>query len=339
MLAGPLLLPPLLLAVLLAVSGLAKLRRRHDVLSAFRELGMPTRLTDSPAPRLLPWVELVLAGALLAAPAPPSLGVAALTLLLFAAYLVVILRALRFEHPVTCGCFGRLGTGEVSRRTAARNVILLGVAGLTMWSATPEEAVIVRLVQASGTVWAWLALTAATATLVWLTVAPTKGAPARRPATPRVEDPEAYVPTPIPYASLVDASGTTVPLRDLIREGAHLLVFVSTTCGSCAEAIESIPKWDRQLGPVRVSAATWRPVADVLEDHPELEGYLLQDPSATTARIFGVGTPGAVLLGGDGMLAGGPVRGGVAVREFVADVRAELVDAGLVEEDSAPVGE
>ncbi|WP_068251929.1 TlpA family protein disulfide reductase [Janibacter corallicola] len=339
MLAGPLLLPPLLLAVLLAVSGVAKLRRRNDVISAFRELGMPAWLTDSPAPRMLPWVELVLAGALLAAPAPPSLGVATLTLLLFVAYLVVILRALRFDHPVTCGCFGRLGTGEVSRRTVARNVLLLGLAGLTMWSATEKEAIVVRLLQASGAVWAWLALTAVTAVLVWLTVAPAKGGPVPRSPVSRDQGAEEYVPTPIPYASLVDASGTTLPLRDLIREGAHLLVFVSTTCGSCAEAIASIPEWDRRLGPVRVSAATWRPVADVLEDHPDLKGHLLQDPSATTARIFGIGTPGAVLLGGDGMLAGGPVHGGVAVRDFVADVRAELVDAALVEEDSAPVGE
>ena len=339
MLAGPLLLPPLLLAVLLAVSGLAKLRRRNDVISAFRELGMPAWLTDSPAPRMLPWVELVLAGALVAAPAPPSLGVAALTLLLFAAYLVVILRALRFDHPVTCGCFGRLGTGEVSRRTAARNVILLGLSGLTMWSATDEEAIIIRLLEASGTIWTWLALTAVAIVLVWLTVTPAKGASAPRTPTPRDHGTEEYVPTPIPYASLVDASGATLPLRDLIRDGAHLLVFVSTTCGSCVEAIAKIPEWDRRLGPVRVSAATWRPVADVLQERPELEGYLLQDPSATTARIFGIGTPGAVLLGGDGMLAGGPVHGGVAVRDFVADVRAELVDAGLVEEDSAPISE
>ena len=58
-------------------------------------------------------------------------------------------------------------------------------------------------------------------------------------------------------------------------------------------------------------------------------GRVLQDPQATLMRIFGVGTPGAVLLGGDGLLAGGPVRGTSAVADFVVDV---LVDRNHLDE-------
>nr|WP_257907159.1 hypothetical protein [Janibacter limosus] len=58
---------------------------------------------------------------------------------------------------------------------------------------------------------------------------------------------------------------------------------------------------------------------------------ILHDPQATPARIFGIGTPGAVLLGGDGLLAGGPVQGSTEVLAFVDDVHAELVEAGVVE--------
>ena len=38
------------------------------------------------------------------------------------------------------------------------------------------------------------------------------------------------------------------------------------------------------------------------------------------------GTPSAVLLGADGMLAGGPVAGHDAISTFVADVEAELAE-------------
>ncbi|MCW4600821.1 hypothetical protein ON003_03785 [Janibacter hoylei] len=48
MLAGPLLLPPLLLAVLLCVSGGAKLRHPEETRSAFAQLQLPRALTDSP---------------------------------------------------------------------------------------------------------------------------------------------------------------------------------------------------------------------------------------------------------------------------------------------------
>ena len=63
---------------------------------------------------------------------------------------------------------------------------------------------------------------------------------------------------------------------------------------------------------------------------------MLHDPQGTLARIFGVGTPAAVLLGGDGLLAGGPVRGRDQVVDFVGDVRAELLDAGALDEAPAP---
>jgi hypothetical protein len=38
------------------------------------------------------------------------------------------------------------------------------------------------------------------------------------------------------------------------------------------------------------------------------------------------GRPAAVLLGADGLLAGGPVAGSIAVTEFVADIVAELAE-------------
>ena len=44
-----------------------------------------------------------------------------LGLVLMAAYAGVIARALGFEHPVDCSCFGKLGTGRVTPRVTCQS--------------------------------------------------------------------------------------------------------------------------------------------------------------------------------------------------------------------------
>lgn len=335
---SPLLLPPLLLAILLAVSGAAKLRHPEETHSAFVQLRVPQLLTSSGAPRLLPWAEIALAVALVLVPAPFALVVAVLTLLLLLVYLLVIVRALGFGYPVTCSCFGRLGMGEVTRRTAVRNALLVVVGLLAVWSATAPGSVLTRLVDAPATAWAWLGLVTLTVAVVVVTFGGTKGGPLASPETaPGGEDDLVevdYARQPMPYAALVDEDGRSRPLTDLVSGGAVLLVFISPGCAPCARAIEQIPEWDDSLGPVRVRAVTSLPLETALQQVPDLSGRLLQDPQATLMRIFGVGTPGAVLLGGDGLLAGGPVRGTHDVADFIVDVRTELEEAGVL-----PTGE
>lgn len=333
--ASPLLLPPLLLAALLVVSGLAKARHVEETRSAFSQLRLPRLLTDSPVPRVLPWAEIVLALALLLAPTPFAVVVAVVALLLFAAYLAVIVRALGFGYPVTCSCFGRLGLGEVTRRTAVRNVLLVLVAALTVWSATAQDSVVVRLTRAPATTWVWLALVVLTLAVVIATFGGSKGAQLASSVGTDVEpedDQELdYARQPLPFAALEDESGRSLPLTTLISQGATMLVFVSPGCGPCATPIERIPAWDELLGPVKVRAVVSMPLEAALGSVPHLAERILHDPQGTLARIFGVGTPGAVLLGGDGLLAGGPVQGSADVLAFVDDVHAELVEAGVVE--------
>lgn len=335
MLTGPLLLPPVVLAALLVISGLTKVRHVEATRSAFAQLQLPSALTDSPAPRVLPWVEILLAAALLLSPAPLAVPVAVLALLVFVAYLGVIGRALTFDHPVTCGCFGELGLGEVTRRTLVRNGLLVTLALLTVWSATADASVATRLVEADGSTWAWLGLVLLAGATVMATFGGTKGDPLRS-AGAGAEGAGAgtgetdYQRQPLPFASLVDAEGRSHTLTELAREGAQLLVFVSPGCGSCAEAIERVPRWGTDLGPVGVRAVVAQSIDAVTDSVPDLADHLLHDPQGATRRIFDTGTPGAVLLGGDGLLAGGPVRGKDAVREFVDDIRAELLEAGVV---------
>ncbi|UTT65067.1 hypothetical protein NMQ01_10055 [Janibacter sp. CX7] len=336
MLDAPLLLPPLLAALLLVVSGIAKVRHPEETRSAFGELQVPRALTDSPAPALLPWAEIVLAVAIIVTPPPFALVVAVLALVLFAVYLAVVVRALGFDFPVTCSCFGRLGLGEVTRRTALRNVLLVVVAALGVWSATADASVAARLLEASAQTWVWLGLVVLTVAVVVVTFGGTKGVTSSgvigtgEVAGAQDDEDADYARQPIPFATLVEESGHETTMHELTAGGAVLLLFVSPTCGSCRPVIDQVEVWDEGLGPVRVRAVVYTALEDVVAAEPTLAGRVLQDPSAITSRIFRVGTPGAVLLGADGMLAGGPVEGTAAVQEFYDDVRAELVEAGVV---------
>ena len=66
-----------------------------------------------------------------------------------------------------------------------------------------------------------------------------------------------------------------------------------------------------------------------------LRGHVWFDPFGITRRAFAAGNPSAVLLGADGLVAGGPVHGEDAVRAFVADVADQLREA---RRDRRPAG-
>ena len=58
-----------------------------------------------------------------------------------------------------------------------------------------------------------------------------------------------------------------------------------------------------------------------------LRGHAWFDPFGITRKAFAAANPSAVLLGTDGLVAGGPVHGEDAVVAFVADVAEQLREA------------
>ena len=162
----------------------------------------------------------VLAAFLLLAPGVWYVVATTATLLLFVAYFLVILRAVRLPYPVSCSCFGRLGLGEVTRWTLARNGVLLALA-LVTWVDSWRGDGVARAAERPRR----LGL---------------GGSPAlarrrrrrgvRRPRasgrTPPAEDadPTAYRPAPAPHGMLHGPDGP-VPVRDLTDVAARLLVF------------------------------------------------------------------------------------------------------------------
>ena len=132
--APPLVLPLLVLAVVLLVSGAAKLFDRLATSDMFVALQVPLVPAGLGA-AVLPWAEIVLGVALLLVRGPLLVLATAATVLVFAAYWLVVARAMRFDPPVSCSCFGRLGGHRVDGSTLARNTLLLGLALLAVVAA------------------------------------------------------------------------------------------------------------------------------------------------------------------------------------------------------------
>ena len=66
-------------------------------------------------------------------------------LLLFTAYLVLVVRALGFDEDVDCACFGAFAPGRISRQTVVRNVWLLMLADLAVGISTQGSSPIERI--------------------------------------------------------------------------------------------------------------------------------------------------------------------------------------------------
>lgn len=327
---------PFVLAVVLVVSGVAKLRDAAGVDTAFRTMRVPDALNTAGLRRAFPWAEIALGVLLVVAPGPLNVLVALGVLALMAAYLVLVAAAVRRPEPVDCHCFGALTEGRVTPWTVARNVTLVAFAVLALVDSVAGTPLVRLDAPAAG----WLAAIALTAWLVHTIVGgrPTPPA-ARESAAPAASEPGEgedvdYVRLPIPYGALTGADGP-ITLRQLAGQHAVLLLWVSATCGSCTEVIAQIPAWRDDLAPVEVRPVL-ATVDSLAERAPDLVPVALGDPDHQVARLFDTwGTPMAVLLGADGRLAGGPVLGQSAITDLVDQIREQLAGAEVLADEPA----
>jgi hypothetical protein len=329
--SAPFVVPPLLLIAVLLVSGVAKIRVPADTASVFAKLEMPAFLNRLHAPRLLPYGELVLAAMLFLLPGPWYVVPTTLTLVLFVIYLVVVVRALGFGYPLLCGCFGKLGLGWITRQTVARNSVLLAVAAIAWVDSWRGDGVLERL-RDLGDDWWWLAGVA----LAMVTTAFVVRESKLPPFVPPDVDDEDYVPTPVHYSVLDGPDGPT-SVWQLGDAAARLLVFWDLSADESGHLAERLPVWQRQLAPVLVhlvSQSEWQEAATA---RPDLAEHLLGDPEGeTVARLGVLDTPGAVLIGTDRLLAGGPAVGLADIEELVAAAAEEIQAAPSVPSDGAP---
>lgn len=334
-----LVLPVLTCALILLISGAAKLRERQATADAFGALRVPA---PSWAPALLAPAELVLGVALLVSPAPVLVVVASATLALLLAYWLVVARALRFEHPVRCGCFGRLGAHTITGRTLVRNTLLVLAGALALVAGLRGVSVPSALADLDRW-WLWLVGATLAAAVCTLSLG---GSPAAGPA--RAGDASAgaetdgadadeldYVRHPIPYGQARTREGHRITLHELATHHPALLVALSPGCGPCSRIAPDLRAWEERLGGVVAVRALFDDNPERVRDlAPDAEPYALYDLDFNVARVLRLFTnPSAVLLGADGLLAGGPVEGEQAVRQLVDDIAGELAAAGALPDE------
>ena len=147
---------------------------------------------------------------------------------------------------------------------------------------------------------------------------------------------ELYVRMPIPHAALYLENGRHTNLRALAKNQARMLVFVSATCAGCVKFLKTMSSWQERLPQVAL-----HPVYSSLESLQTSrnagtlpEGLTpLIDREAGARANFGNGVPLAVVLGADGLIAGGPVAGKEEVEALLTDIEAQFAEAARLAEE------
>lgn len=346
----------LLVSLTLLISGCAKLGDRRGTQDAMTSLRLPLATVHGAVATILPAVEVVLAlGVWLPVPVVP-LVLASLTEALLLAYLVIIARALGFEEQVECSCFGSLGSPTVSRTTLARNSLLVALGVLAVIGAA--RAVPAHAVTSTPGMLVQLALAAVVACLLaLLTLGGTRssgrnaaGGPWRDETTAdrdsvderaSAEDDEAldYMRTPIPFGMLRGSGDQPITLAALTAERAALLIWVRPGCGPCERVLNAVGGWRAALEETLSVRTLVR--ADPEELAPSVReragDSLARDIEGNLAASLGAtSSPAAVLLGADGLLAGGPVLGAEDVTALVEEIIAQIERARANGEIATP---
>ncbi len=331
----------LVLVAVLVTSAVAKWRDLSSTQAVITLLRLPLVLRAGWVARALPVGEGLLALGLLApvtwVARPAALG----AVLLLLVYWVVIARALTFDPRPSCGCFGRIGDQRVTPRTLVRNTLLVLPSACWLSAAWSGATVPRVLADFSVVELGWVAAAFVTAVLGVLIL----GGSGSAQAAPVVvypdgtvttatgasgeSDPQEYVRVPVPDLALLRPDGSPVLLSELTAQAAQLLIFLSPTCGPCTEVATSVPLWASRLAPVEITVALPVQPGRVAEIWPALAPYAVVDPAGVGQRAFGGATPTAVLLGTDGLLAGGPVSGLGHIEGFVEEIIEHLRGADL----------
>lgn len=319
---------PLTMAVMLIVSGIAKLRRPDD-LTGWAEMGVPKALRKQWLLVLHPWGEMALGVLIALLGGWVGIIAALLAVVLMGVYTVLIATVLRRSDDASCACFGE--RKQITRGTLARNIWLvtlaLGTVGTVGGTPLFGGAVAAAVRGSAG---GWLVGLVAVSVTTWLVepsddAASESAVPDSTATTDGNGEELDYVRTRTPAVPVTLADGTVKTLRELTTQGPVLLLSVSHTCGACEPVIEKVPEYRHLLPDVEIRLLLLaEPDQSPLTETAEPQS--LHDPHGYSMQSIDgwQGTPTAVLLGADGMLAGGPVAGSGDVDEFIHQIRAEL---------------
>lgn len=346
------------LAVILIASGLAKLQAPHETAATFTRLDVPGTLSHPSLVKAFPFLEVLLGIALLLPFTVLRPLTALVAAVLFIAFTWLVVRAK--DKGVSCGCFGPTAR-PITGWTVLRNIILVVLALLGLF-----EAIITLTVTGVRIAWwplagffqgyvEWsvlvTALLTAAAYLIGRDTAPLEqeagvaagpGAPTPAAEAPQALEPNADADTdgeparhPIPDAVLGTDRGFE-RLQDMAARQSMLLLHVSAGCGSCRRVMDHIEHMDPQIGPVALRVL--KPIHQTDAAAPAGVGavprdIVLTDPAGSAVRDLGMQRyPSAVLVGTDGLTAGGPVSGADDVIDLIEEVREIMAEAGHLQQ-------
>jgi thiol-disulfide isomerase/thioredoxin/uncharacterized membrane protein YphA (DoxX/SURF4 family) len=311
----------IILGLVFAVAGFAKLADRPGSEQALRGFGVPDAIAR-PASIALPLAELAAAGLLLFA--STAVAGAWLAAGLLAAFIAGIGRSMARGEAPDCHCFGQIHSAPAGPRTLARNAVLAAVA-LVIAIAGPGPSTFDWIGELDGT---QLALVVTTSVLLVLIAALARFTFALLKQNGRIlqrldelEAGKAAVPVRAPSFVLPDLRGTRVSLDALRDEGRPvLLLFTDPDCGPCSALMPEIGEWQRtyasQLTIALVSRGSTAANRAKAEEHG-IERVLLQEDREVALAFDCPATPTGIVVGADGTLASAPAPGAEQIRKLV----------------------
>lgn len=341
--SGLLVVIRLILCLVLAIAGIAKLGDRAGTRQALLGFGVPPWLTPTLA-TLLPSVELGAGLALLPVPTAWWGSVAALALLVL--FLAAIGYNLARGRRPDCHCFGQLHSAPIGSPTVVRNLVLATLAlilvlqpgrdpgpGLLSLTAGATPALITAI--AMGV----LALVG-TAFNGWLlsnllrqngrlllrldTLEETLRAPgqADEAADGRLASAsDAAVGALAPAFTLPSLGGEPVSLDLLSSAGKPvMLVFVDPNCGPCTALLPEVAGWQRDHAERFTVAVVTRGTAERNAkkiSRSGVQGVLLQAGQEISERYGTLATPSAVVVDAAGRIASPVASGSEGIRRLV----------------------
>ena len=326
----------LVLAGVFIVSAIAKLRDRPGSRAGVEAFGVPAAFVGLVA-GALPVVELACAALLLLPDPFATAGAVGSLALLLAFTVAIVVNLAQGKHP-ECHCFGDLGeSGGIGWGTVARNLALMALAGISLVGAGElrwAPATFDELSSSEGVLLAGFAVLTAALVMLGLalwTLMQRYGSVLLR--LEALEERNGVAPLKTaPDFQLPDLDGVEVSLDDVLADGRPaLLVFVSPTCHNCSELLPELASW--QADPEHPFSVVVISDGDVAENRDKLAGtgplrILLQDDRSTATAYAIQGTPGAVVVGTDGLLGGAPMHGVNGVRNLHESVRDLMTGGG-----------
>jgi peroxiredoxin len=339
----------LVLALVFAVAGAAKLADRASSQKTIGDFGVPATLA-TPLGIMLPLAELAVACALI--PTSTALWGAVGALALLVLFVVGIGANLARGRKPECHCFGQLHSSPAGWKTLARNGMLAFVAGFLVWQGWQgnigPSAVswlgnlstaqllglfggLLVLGLLAGQWWFLLHLLGQNGRLLVrieaLEAIPAPGGvPQPSPNGTQQSQPVAGLPvgSEAPPFNLDGLHGETRTLDSLRATGTPVvLLFTDPNCGPCNALLPEVGRWQQEHAQKLTLALVSRGEVEENEvkaaEHGLTNVLLQEDWEVSEAYEVG-GTPSAVLLRPEGSIGSAVAGGAEAIRTLVTQV-------------------